>query len=119
MRCGTSLRPWQGAAGQGAPRPHCLPHLQQPDELMCSERGKAWYQGLSLAASQAFHCQGHREHRLRDSKGPRVFPNHWEQATAAGFVPGHNNIPRAEAINGNVFSEGPNMAEGGGRVLPK
>lgn len=82
LRCGATLRPRQGAAGQGAPHPHCLPHLQQPDELMHSARGKAWYRSLSLAASQAFHCQGHREHRLRDSKGPKVFPNHWKQAVA-------------------------------------
>lgn len=46
------------------------------------------------------------------ARAPEVFPNHWKQDAAASPTPGHNIIPRVEAINGNVFLEGQNMSGG-------
>lgn len=44
------------------------------------------------------------------ARAPNVFPNDWKQDVATGPTPGHNNIPSADAINGNVFLEGPDVS---------
>lgn len=97
LQCGATLRPWQSTAGQGSPAPELLPHLQQQDELILSQRAEsAVCRGPGLAASQASRRQGHRERRPRDSKGPRVFPNHWTPATAA--APQRDTTSRVQTL---------------------
>lgn len=69
--------------------PCTSPTPQELDEL--TERGKAWCQSLEssgsrgVAGSQTSHCQGHRERRPGDSKGP--------QSVSKSLETGHSRQP--------------------------
>lgn len=113
------LRPQQSTAGQGSLTPLTCPAQQQPEEPTLPQQqerpgvrargrqaARAWL-GVSFPRILATE----REPGLGETAtAPTVFPDHWKQDAAGGSTPGHDNIPSADAINGNVFLEGQDLS---------
>lgn len=118
LRCGSTLRPRQGAAGQRSPPPGCLPHLRRQDELIQSQSGKRCLSEPGLGWESGFPPSRPQGAQAEGQQGPHSVSKSLEPGHGHGPAEGHNNIPRAEAINGNVFLEGQMMRGRGIRSDP-